>query len=89
MGCASSSLDGVKLNKKRETVFGVLEVRVVEAVIEHETSSVFTMDPYVGIKFSNQQRTGSVIKKGGKNPKFTDVFQFIVNSCYKFYGRCL
>ncbi len=47
------------------------------------------MDPYVSIKFSNQQRTGSVVKKGGKNPKFSDVFRFIVNSCFKFYGRCL
>lgn len=47
------------------------------------------MDPYVNIKFSNQKKSGAVVKKGGKNPKFNDVFKFIVNSCYKYYGRCL
>lgn len=89
MGCGTSGLDAVKLNKKRETVFGVLEVRVQQALIEHETSVVFSMDPYVNVKFSNQKHSGTIIKKGGKNPKFNDVFKFIVNSCYKYYGRCL
>jgi Ca2+-dependent lipid-binding protein len=89
MGCGSSDLNTVKLNKKRETVFGVLEVKVIEALIEHETTSVFSMDPYVVIKFSNQKRSGTVVKKGGKNPKFNDIFRFIVNSNYKYYGRCL
>lgn len=89
MGCGTSENDNAKLNKKRETVFGVLEVRVIEAIIEHETSKVFSMDPYVNIKFSNQNKTGVIVKKGGKNPKFNDVFQFTVNSLYKYYGRCL
>jgi len=47
------------------------------------------MDPYVNMKFSNQKFSGEVIKKGGKDPKFKDNFKFIVNSYYKFYGRCL
>jgi hypothetical protein len=47
------------------------------------------MDPYVNIKFSNQNKKGEVVKKGGKSPKFNDVFKFVVNSCYKYYGRCL
>jgi Ca2+-dependent lipid-binding protein len=47
------------------------------------------MDPYVRIKFSNQSHTGTIIKKGGKNPKFNDYFKFNVNSCYKYFGRCL
>jgi hypothetical protein len=89
MGCGSSEVDATKPNKKRETVFGTLEVRVLEAHIEHETSKVFSMDPYVNIKFSNQNKKGEVVKKGGKSPKFNDVFKFVVNSCYKYYGRCL
>ncbi len=79
----------MKLNKKRETVFGVLEVKLNEAVIERETSSLFTMDPYVNVKLSNQVRNGTVVKNGGKNPHFTDIFKLIVNSCFKYYGRCL
>jgi hypothetical protein len=47
------------------------------------------MDPYVNVKFSNQKHTGAVVKKGAKNPRFNDIFKFIVNSCYKYYGRCL
>jgi Ca2+-dependent lipid-binding protein len=47
------------------------------------------MDPYVNIKFSNQLLQGSVVKNGGKNPKFTDSYQFIVNSHFKYFGRCL
>jgi len=47
------------------------------------------MDPYVNIKFSNQKFTGQVVNKGGKNPKFTDTFKFVVNSYYKYYGRSL
>lgn len=47
------------------------------------------MDPYVNIKFSNQKHRGTVVKKGGKNPKFSDFFKFTVNSCYKYFGRCL
>ena len=62
---------------------------MLEAVIEHETSTVFSMDPYVNIKFSNQNFKGEVVKDGGKNPTFKDVGKFMVNSQYKHYGRCL
>jgi hypothetical protein len=47
------------------------------------------MDPYLVAKFSNQVRTGAVIKKGGTNPKFADKFKFFVNSYYKNFGRTL
>lgn len=47
------------------------------------------MDPYVKIKFSNQEFRGNVVKNGGKNPKFSDKHTFIVNSCFKHFGRCL
>jgi hypothetical protein len=58
----------------------VLTVKLQEALIEHETSKFSTMDPYVVVKFSNQKFTGETVAKGGKNPKFTDVFRFFVNS---------
>jgi hypothetical protein len=47
------------------------------------------MDPYVNVKFSNQKYTGEVVKKGGKNPKFSDTMKFIVNSYFKNLGRSL
>ena len=47
------------------------------------------MDPYVVVRFGPQEFKGAVIKKGGKNPKFTDRHQFIVNSYYKNLGRSL
>lgn len=57
MGCGSS--DG-NVNKpgKKETVFGVFEVQLMEANIEHITSRFTTMDPYVVVKFSNQTFKG-------------------------------
>ncbi len=47
------------------------------------------MDPYVNIKFSNQTFKGPVVKNGGKNPKLSGNYQFIVNSYFKTFGRCL
>jgi hypothetical protein len=47
------------------------------------------MDPYVVLKFSNQIHKGSVVKKGGTNPKFNDRCNFFVNSFFKNFGRCL
>lgn len=47
------------------------------------------MDPYVVLKFSNQTFKGTVVKKGGINPKFSDICKFYVNSYYKHLGRCL
>lgn len=47
------------------------------------------MDPYVVVKFSNQNFKGNVVKNGGTNPKFSDQHSFIVNSYYKNLGRCL
>lgn len=47
------------------------------------------MDPYVVVRFGPQEFKGAVIKKGGKNPKFTDKHKFIVNSYYKSLGRSL
>lgn len=45
---------------------GILKVTLVNAKIEHMTSSVFAMDPYVKIRMSNQSITSKVVKKGGK-----------------------
>lgn len=88
MGCGSSSTE-VSKPGKRDTVFGVFEVKLVEAHIQHLTSSFSTMDPYVVVKFSNQVFKGEVAKKGGTNPKFNDKNTFFVNSLYKHLGRTL
>lgn len=88
MGCGSP--DG-NVNKpgKKDTVFGVFEVQLVEANIEHITSRFTTMDPYVVVKFSNQTFKGEVVKNGGQKPQFKDRHVFFVNSYYKHLGRCL
>lgn len=88
MGCGNSHGDANKPGK-RDTVFGVFEVQLVEANIEHITSSFSTMDPYVIIKFSNQTFRGEVVKNGGQKPQFKDKHTFFVNSYYKHLGRCL
>ena len=89
MGCGGSNPDTSNKPKRRDTVFGVLEIKVIEAQIERETSTFSTMDPYVNIIFSNQKSKGQVVKKGGKHPKFSDHMKFIVNSYFKPIGRCL
>jgi hypothetical protein len=66
MGCTGSGVDNTKAPQKKETVFGILEVKVLSGHIDHETSRVFSMDPYVKVKFSNQKFDGAVVKKGGK-----------------------
>lgn len=48
-----------------------------------------TMDPYAKLVMSNQVKTTEVIKKGGFDPHFDYQCSFIVNSCYKPYGRSL
>ena len=54
MGCCSSNAKDVSEPLRRSTVTGVLKITVVDAVIEHVTSTFFAMDPYAVIKFSNQ-----------------------------------
>jgi Ca2+-dependent lipid-binding protein len=89
MGCIASDTNAPKALMKKETVFGTLEIKVLEAHLERETSKLISLDPYVNVTFSNQKKTGTVIEKGGKDPKFSDIFKFTVNSCYKVYGRSL
>lgn len=47
------------------------------------------MDPYIKLKVSNQSATTNVVKKGGKEPVFNEVFEFFINSCYQVEGRHL
>lgn len=53
---------------------GVLRVTVKDAKIMHETSSFFSMDPYIKIRMSNQSAETKVIAKGGKLPIFNESF---------------
>lgn len=66
MGCANSGVDGIQELKKLSTVTGTLKVTLTGAHIDHETSKVFSMDPYIKLRFSNQEAVSQVIKKGGK-----------------------
>lgn len=52
------------------TLFGALHVKVTNAHLDYNPNAVMTMDPYVKIIISNQNRTTQVQKKGGSEPKF-------------------
>ena len=41
-------------------------ITIANAKLQHVTSSVFSMDPYVNLKMSNQNATTTVKLKGGK-----------------------
>lgn len=88
MGCGSGQKQVLE-PMRRNTVTGVLKVTVVDAYIDHMTSSFFSMDPYAIVKLSNQKMQTQVINKGGKQPKFNEAFIFYINSCFKHRGRNL
>ncbi len=50
---------------------------------------MFSMDPYVKLKVSNQTAISKVVRKGGKDPIFNESFEFFINSCYQINGRHL
>lgn len=51
---------------RKTTVTGVLKITVVDAVIDHMTSTFFKMDPFVRVKFSNQNHRTKTCANGGK-----------------------
>ena len=65
MGCSNSQKESTEL-ARLPTVNGTLIITIINAKIEHETSTFFAMDPYIKIKMSNQSATTKVIAKGGK-----------------------
>lgn len=65
MGCGSNQKES-SVPVRLQTVNGTLKITIVDAKIEHMTSSLFSMDPYVNLKMSNQTATSTVQLKGGK-----------------------
>lgn len=64
MGCGSGQKE-VAQPLRRTTVTGVLKITVVDAHIEHLTSTFFKMDPFVKLKFSNREFQSKTAKDGG------------------------
>jgi hypothetical protein len=65
MGCGSNQKE-TDAPIRLQTVNGTLKITIANAKLQHVTSSVFSMDPYVNLKMSNQNATTTVKLKGGK-----------------------
>ena len=57
-------------------ITGNLTLKPISAKLTHDTSSFGTMDPYVIVKYENQEHTSTVAKKAGKFPSWEDSFCF-------------
>ena len=88
MGCTTTTPEARKMPRV-PTLFGALHIKVTNAHLDYNPNSVMTMDPYIKIIISNQNRVTQVKKKGGNDPRFDEDFIFSINSCYKPYGRSL
>lgn len=88
MGCAAPKKQRKYIPPPLSTSAGTLNIKVTDGVLFHQ-ASLFTMDPYVKLKLSNQEKTSKVVEKGGKTPNFNETFSFYINSSNKLYGRNL
>ena len=57
-------------------MFGKLIVKVKSAKLTHDTELIGKMDPYCQIKFGGQTHRTRTHKRGGKVPKWEELFQF-------------
>ena len=87
MGCGSSSKD-ITGPIRITTVTGRLRITITNAHVDYD-ASVFKLDPYIIIKFSNQVKETKVALKADKQPNFMESFEFYINSCFKVHGRNL
>lgn len=55
---------------------GNVTVKPVSAKLTRDTDFFSKMDPYVKLKFNGQEFKSKVVSGGGKNPNWTDVFNF-------------
>lgn len=88
MGCATSNPEARKLLKV-PTLFGGLNINVLDCHLEASEDSKASNDIYFKIIISNQFRSTRIIEKAGFNPHFDEKFVIPLNSCYKPYGRSL
>lgn len=88
MGCAESNAV-MDAPRKLDSSIGQLTVNVLNAHLTHVTSTVAEMDPFIVLKIGSQHYQTSVKIKGGKDVEFNEKFPFVINSCYKTFGRQL
>lgn len=88
MGCAESNFN-IEAPKRLESNIGQLTVHVLRAHLTHVTSTVAEMDPFVVIKIGSQTYQTSTKFKGGRDVEWNEKFEFVINSCFKQFGRQL
>ena len=67
---------------------GKLIVKVKSAKLTHDTELIGKMDPYCLFKFGGQSNQTKTHKKGGKTPKWDEIFQFNVQGESEMFFGC-
>ena len=70
-------------SSKKNQNAGKLTIRLLEADLTHDTEFFGKMSPFVVFTYKNEKKKSSIVKKGGKKPKWEneEPYEFIVDDC--------
>lgn len=72
----------LSLSSEQDWVFkpyaGILKIKVVEAAQLHDTNLLTHQNPFVSIKYLDEEKKTAVCVKGGKTPKWNESLEFKV-----------